>query len=151
MATMPAIEFSQCKECARPISLHWSGQMAICLECAQRLQAQTEADHCPDTAQRRACLEYAEMQKLAAWRRGGVFPDLLQSDVTPARVPAYMSDRTPGMRARKTGRRQGRPALHPSDRLANFTMRLPPAVNDKLKRLGRDWLVAQVMGAKQTT
>ena len=147
---MPAIELTQCKECARPISLHWSGQMAICVECALRLQAQTEAAACQDAAQRRACLEYAEMQKLAAWSRGGYFPDLVPSDVTPARVPAYRSDQPPGVRPRKTGRRRGRPALHPSDRLVNFTMRLPLAVNDKLKRLGRDWLVAQVMAARQS-
>ena len=137
-----------CTECTRPVSLCWDGQPQLCTECAHRTHAQTEAD-APgqDEKQRRACLEYAQMQRLAAWRLGGRFDGLVPLDIDPIRVPAYMSDRAPG--APKAKRPQGRPPLHPDDRLVPIGMRVPPAVQEKLKRLGRGWLVAKVMGARQ--
>lgn len=145
MATLKA---SHCQECTRPISLHFAGQRELCTECARRLQAMTEANAAPDAGSRRAALEYAQMMRLAAWRLGGRFDDLVPLDIDAIRVPAYMSERAPG--GPKAKRPRGRPALHPSDRLVPIGMRVPPPVREKLKRLGRGWLVAKVMAAKQS-
>jgi len=79
------------------------------------LQAQTEADAAHDEASRRAALEYAQMQRLDAWRRGGQFPGLVPVELMPARMTAYMSDQPRIAPGHKTGRPRSRPALHPSD------------------------------------
>ena len=93
-------------------------------------------------------MRWSRSMRLAAWRLGGQFDGLVPLDIDPIRVPAYMSERAPD--GPKAKRPQGRPPLHPSDRLVPVGMRVPPAVREKLKRLGRGWLVAKVMAAKQS-
>lgn len=143
---------SNCVNCLRPVRLRWDGQTPMCPECANARDAMVQAQGIEDARDRTAIENYAKSMHRAAWGLGGCFDGIEPLPIRPLRVDAAGSDlglKSAGRIGRTTVRPRGRPRLHPSDRLVRVGMRLPPAVHEKLKRLGRNWLVAQVMAAQQ--
>lgn len=143
---------ANCAICLRPVRLHWEGQAPMCPECANAQDAMLQAQGVEDARERAAIEDYARSLRRVAWGLGGCFDGMESLPIHPLRVDAAGSDvphQLAGRNGRTTVRPRGRPRLHPSDRLVRVGMRVPPAVNDKLKRLGRAWLVAQVMAATQ--